>query len=109
MPSVITTKAFIMRCCIGTTDGSTHQPILTKSKKETATVRNSQKYIVGTAGYLIILLNGAVFLTGGVLVPELLAAFPESSPSLVSLIVSMVLGVSAFASKCQFDSFNIFH
>ena len=97
-----------MRCCVDTTDGGIRLPILTKDTEDATTVRSSRKYLVAAAGYIILLLNGSVVYTGGVFVPEFLEAFPEAHASLVSLIVSVILGTSAFASKLLTISFSFF-
>ena len=89
-----------MEMCLEEYDNP-EQPLLDEYEnyKEPNTHRFQRRYVIVTMGFLIHLINGAVFLTGGVLVPEFLASFPDASESSVTSIVSIILGVSSIAGK----------
>ena len=70
---------------------TTHQNRLKK--------KDYHKWIVAVMTFIIFIVTGGVYYTGGIIAPELLASFPQNGESSVSLIISMVPSLMNFSGK----------
>ena len=60
------------------------------------------KWIVATMSFLIYIVSGGVSNIGGLIIPELLVSFPQNGKATVSLIISLVNGMTFFSGKYRY-------